>query len=167
MLTGMTAPQAQIPLWQRHPMTTGSQQNDFDPWLTNIVEHEGFPLALRVRLNVDTADNRSAFSRLLLVTHELAQVRSNGLPESTYNQTLSGFDHDMFQLLESEGNGIVAMVETFAGKRTYYAYVDVGATFKARLAEMKAEYPQHVLNVRYREEPNWETYDLYRKLYPW
>jgi hypothetical protein len=143
------------------------EKRDLDPWLTNLVEHEGFPLALRVRPNIDTADNRSAFSRLLLVTHELAQVRSNGLPESRYNHLLSDFDQDMFQFLEGEGDGIVALVETFAGKRTYYAYIDVRATFRARLADLTAKYPQHVLNVGYREEPNWETYELYRKLYPW
>src|SRR5205807_1328903 len=105
------------------------KQNDSDPWLGKTVEHEGHPLALRVRPKVDTADNRSAFTRLLLVTHQLAQVRSNGLPESDYNQSLAGLDQDMFRFLEGKGDGIVALVETFAGKRTYYAYVDAGATF--------------------------------------
>jgi hypothetical protein len=148
-------------------MTARLEDNHNDPWLTNIVEHEGFPLALRVRPAIDTPENRSAYRRLLLVTHELAQVRANGLPESDYNQSLAGFDRDMFQFLECQGDGMVAFVETFAGKRTYYAYVDTGATFKARFAELKAKYPQHALSVGFREEPNWETYNLYRQLYPW
>jgi len=148
-------------------MSAGYQRNDFDPFLTNVVEYEGDPMALRVRPNADTAENRLAFSRLLLVTHELAQVLPNGLPESSYNQSLAGFDKDLFQFLESEGDGIVALVETFAGKRTYYAYVDMDATFKARFAELKTKYRQHIVSVSHRVEADWETYQLYQKLYPW
>jgi len=73
----------------------------------------------------------------------------------------------MLLFLESDGDGIIAFVEVFAGKRTYYAYIDAGATFKARFEEVKAKYPQHVLTSGFREEPNWETYQLYRRLYPW
>ncbi len=148
-------------------MSTGYQQNDPDRFLVNVVEYEGHPLALRVRPSADTAENRRAYSCLLLVTHELAQVLPNGLPESSYNQSLTGFDQDVFRFLESEGDGVVALVETFAGKRTYYAYVDVGATFKARVEELRAKYPEHVVNVSHRVEVGWETYQLYGKLYPW
>jgi hypothetical protein len=148
-------------------VTGGPKQDKQDPWLTAMVEHEGYPLALRVRPAVDTPGNRSLYRRLLLVTHQLARVRSNGLPESNYNESLAGFDSDIFQFLESQGDGIVAFVETFGGKRTYYAYIDAGATFKTRLQQLEAKYPEHVLRVGFREEPNWETYNLYRKLYPW
>ena len=142
------------------------EKRDLDPWLTNLVEHEGFPLALRVRPNIDTADNRSAFSRLLLVTHELAQVRSNGLPEFRYNHSLSDFDQDMFQFLEGEGDGIEALWRRSPAS-VPITHILMFATFRARLADLTAKYPQHVLNVGYREEPNWETYELYRKLYRW
>ena len=124
-------------------------------------------MSLRVRPNAETAENRLAFSRLLLVTQELAEVRPNGLPESSYNQSLAGYDKDVFHFVESEGDGIVALVETFAGKRTYYAYVDVDATFKARFEELKAKYPQHIISISHRLEAEWETYHLYRNLYPW
>lgn len=148
-------------------MSDDYQRNDADPFLVNVVEYEGYPLALRVRPNADTAENRLAYSRLLMLTHELAQVLPNGLPESGYNQSLAGFDQDVFQFFESEGDGIVAFVETFSGKRNYYAYVDVGATFRARAAELEAKYPQHKIRMSHRIETGWEMYQLYRKLYPW
>jgi len=148
-------------------MSGDCQRDDFDPFLTNVVGHQGYRLALRVRPKVDTADHRSRFARLLMLIHELAEVRSNGLPESEYNQSLAGYDRDVFRFVESEGDGMVALVEVFGGKRTYYAYVRADANFKARFAELKAKYPQHVVSAGFRDEPDWRTFELYRRLYPW
>jgi hypothetical protein len=94
-------------------------------------------------------------------------VKSNGLPESEYNQSLAEFDHAVHEFIESEGSGLVVLVETFAGKRTYYTYVGAAATFKSRFEKLKETYPRNVIHVEYREDPLWETYELYRKLFPW
>lgn len=135
-------------------------------WLTNLVEHARFPMGLRIRPNADNAANRKRFTRRLVITHQLEHVRPNGLPESCYNLSLATFDRDVHRLVEGEGNGLV-VVETFVGKRTYYCYVDPTATFKSRYGRLTSDYPQHVLEVAFNEEGDWETYALYRKLFPW
>ena len=142
-------------------------KGDLPMWLVSRVEHEGYPMGLRVRPGVATDANRAAFPHLILIHHHLERVRSDGLPEKDYNSSLLEFDGQILRIINGRHEGIVALVETFAGKRTYYAYVDANATFKARFAEVQSQYPEHRLSFVHREEPDWETYRLYQKLFPW
>ena len=59
-------------------------------WLNANTEYEGFPIYFR-RTNVPTAEFpilQPRYPRLLVLTHILTQVKSNGLPESAYNASL-------------------------------------------------------------------------------
>jgi hypothetical protein len=103
----------------------------------------------------------------MAVIHKLAKVRPNGLPEAEYNDSLRTFDHDVIEFIECEGEGIVVVIETFAGKRHYYSYVDAAATFKARFEQLKSRYPQHDLTVGHGMDPEWSGWETYRKLFPW
>jgi hypothetical protein len=137
------------------------------PWLTAMVEYEGQPLALRVRPDADAPGNRVRFPRVATVTHELSSVTSNGLPEASYNDSLAGFDHDVHACVERGGRGLVVLVETFAGKRRYFAYVADGTQLDARIAKLIARYPQHVVSVRGGDDPEWGLYNVYRQRFPW
>jgi len=57
------------------------------------------------------------------VTHELAQVRPDGLPSSDYNESLAELDAQIIEALEDQGLGITVVIETYNGQRSYYAYV--------------------------------------------
>ncbi len=93
-------------------MPKGSDKIDA-PWLTAMAEHEGLPLALRVRPGADTPANRAKFATLVLASHELAEVTSNGLPVATYNDALADFDHAVHGAIEQGGVGLAVLVETF------------------------------------------------------
>jgi hypothetical protein len=142
-------------------------ENKTAPWLTALVEHDGFPMGLRVRPSADSDSNLARLTRRLVVTHHLEHVKPNGLPESEYNQSLAQFDDRVHELIEAEGKGLVVLVETFAGRRIYYCYVEPSATFKVRYGELKKGYPQHNLEIGFNEEPDWSTYALYHRLFPW
>jgi hypothetical protein len=90
-------------------------------WLGATVEYEGFPLALRVRPQADSPANQTKLPHLVALTHHLDHVRADGLPKAGYNDTLDSFDGDVVECLERYGLGLVVVVETFAGRRTYYA----------------------------------------------
>ena len=137
------------------------------PWLTALVEYEGYPMALRVRPGADTGSNRKKFSRSVRITHELACVKSNGLPEDDYNHALAKFDLAVLQMIEARGDGLVVLVETFSGRRIYYAYVDSTSTFKERFTKLTEKYPQHHLTVSNCIDTEWKTYKVYHDLFPW
>jgi hypothetical protein len=136
-------------------------------WLTAMAQYEGFPLALRVRPAADTAANRKRFPHLATVTHQLKHVKRNGLPKAKYNQSLAEFDHDMHAFVERDGDGLVVLVETFAGKRSYYAYTADEARLRSRISDLRELYPQHVLDITDREDAGWRFYKRYRKQFPW
>src|SRR5579872_4112198 len=103
------------------------------PWVSAMAEFEGLPLALRVRPAADFPANRTRYPRVALVSHALSQVTSNGLPEASYNDLLADFDQEVHTFIERGGDGLVVLVETFAGKRNYYAYVADDARLSARV----------------------------------
>lgn len=137
------------------------------PWLTAMAEYEGLPLALRVRPNADTPANRTKFPKLLLASHELTEVTSNGLPVAKYNGSLADFDHGMIGAIEQDGAGLVVLVETFSGKRNYYAYVTDESLGKQRAKSFQEKYPQHSLEFRGGADLEWALYNDYRKRFPW
>ena len=97
-------------------------------WLSGQSTYEGFPIYFR-RPDIRVAEYSSLcadFPLRLTVTHFLAQVKDNGLPEADYNESLADFDHALIGLLRDSGAAIVTLVETFAGKRTYYLYLRQG-----------------------------------------
>ena len=92
-------------------------------WSTKEIEYEGLPLLLRRPNHTDVWNFKRVFSKLISIEHHLAEVLSNGLPESVYNESLADFDNHMCNLLHESDNGIALIIETFSGKRNYYYYV--------------------------------------------
>jgi hypothetical protein len=137
------------------------------PWLTAMTQYEGFPLALRGRPNANGDANRETYRHLGVVCHRLAQVCENGLPEHQYNDSLEDFDLAVQEAMEGVGVGLVVLIETFGGKRNYYAYVNVEDEFRARIASLAERFPMHQLSVECRADGAWRFYERYRKDFPW
>ena len=94
-------------------------------WLTANTEYEGFPIHFR-RPHIEVSEFATLqprYPRLLIVTHVLKHVKENGLPRSDYNASLESFDMTLAAPFADETNGVIALIETFAGKRTYYFYL--------------------------------------------
>jgi hypothetical protein len=136
-------------------------------WLTGMTRYEGYPLALRVRPSVDSAANRAAFPYLGVITHQLAHVRDNGLPETEYNRSLEDFDVALQSAMKGEEAGLVVLIETFAGKRTYYAYVSDEKSFRARVSALARVFEHHQLTIECRRNAEWRFYERYRNDFPW
>jgi hypothetical protein len=137
------------------------------PWLVATVQHEGAPLALRVRAGADTPAHRARYPRLAIIVHTMTKVGSNGLPESAYNETLADFDADVFDTVEKDGRAIVVIVETFQGERSYYAYASVAGVSKAATAELAERHPDQQLQAFGSSDPDWALFNDYRARWPW
>lgn len=134
-------------------------------WLSAIKECEGAPIALRVRPDMDTPEHRAGFPFLAVVTHALAVVRADGLPDADYNDTLTAFDHETHLFLEGRSEGLVVLVETIAGRRNYYAYVADPKRPAGGFERWRALYPYHDLSFRERPDPAWDVFQEYRRLF--
>jgi len=136
-------------------------------WLGATVTYEGFPLALRVRPKIDTEKNKAAFPGLVRVSHKLARVQPSGLPEVAYNETLLEFDLAIIAALECEGQGLVALIETFAGRRNYYGYLAPEAPVTNEIRSLKKRFSEHEITLKRKQDPEWGLYNKYRELFPW
>jgi hypothetical protein len=137
------------------------------PWLIGTTRYKDFPLALRVRPDSDTPTNRARLASLGVVTHFLAKVRDDGLPEPEYNDSLEDFDIALQEAMAGGEVGIVVLVETFAGKRTYYAYVNDCASFRSRVHSLRQQFQEHELTIECEADAPWKFYERYRKNFPW
>ncbi len=138
-------------------------------WYTGEIQHEGFPLHLRFPEKPDFDSLQKKYPKLLVVTHTLAKVKSSGVPEADYNDSLAEFDHEMVTAFESS-SGITVLVETFGGRRTYYIYVSADAPVEATKQRFTTKYPQHKLAWKLRDDAGWkfirgysEDYHFYKK----
>ena len=125
-----------------------------EPWKTCETTHEGFPLLLRCPLRIPF-ELQPQFPRLVALTHLLDDVTSSGLPVSIYNDSLGDFDHAAIDAFNQQDEGVAVLVETFSGRRNYYAYVapdfDVGATVE----RLRAAFPYVRLEHSVYENADW------------
>ncbi len=141
-------------------MTTSSHT----PWWSGESIHEGHRLLLRGRKNLRHSTLAKEYPYLLRVEQALSEVRGSGLPDPQYNKTLEVFDLSLIREIESEERGLTALIETFAGKRTYYFYVRE-ASFEKMRAVMEARHPGLALRWNVREDPGWSFLQKYAEDY--
>ncbi|GGC61570.1 DUF695 domain-containing protein [Undibacterium terreum] len=132
-------------------------------WLTANTEHEGFPIYFR-RPDVRVAEFealRPKYPMLLVVTHVLACVKENGLPEHDYNDSLESLDVSLTAAFEDETVGLIALIETFAGKRTYYIYLATSFVVDGYIREVKNNFPREELTFEVDGDPFWRLFNGY------
>ncbi len=134
-------------------------------WLGATVRSGEQPMALRIRVGADR--HRSAYPILAVVTHHLAEVRGDGLPEARYNDSLEALDCSIVASFEAAGEGTPALVETFAGRRTYFGYVASLPVAHEMFARLESDWPSHTLTFRTQQDPEWTLLQRYREQYPW
>ena len=103
-----------------------------------------------------------SYPYLLWAEQTLAEVRNSGLPDPHYNDTLEEFDQSLIAEVEKEEKGLTALVETFAGKRTYYFYVKDVAIEQMR-SVIEGRYPKIVVKWGSREDPSWDFLKNYAR----
>jgi hypothetical protein len=90
---------------------------------------------------------------LILTTHQFDKVTENGLPTSDYSKTLIDFDEEIVNLLTS--NGIIFLIETYGGARSYWFYDrDNELTLKA-FERLKGHYPDKKIELEVSSDQEW------------
>lgn len=134
-------------------------------WLNGATEHEGYPIHFR-RPDVRVAEFdtlRPRYPSLLVITLQLAKATGNGLPEADYNMSLMPFDEALLMPFEDESHGVVAVVETFAGKRTYYIYLLASFDAERFLSQLTARFPDERLTSKLHDDPEWKLLKGYAR----
>ncbi len=144
-----------------------SGNEDPPEWLGATAQWEGYPLALRIRPDIDTAERQTSFAYLAALTHKLAHVQSSGLPEPEYNDSLAELDTFIITAFDCEGGGTAVLIETFGAKRTYYAYVMSKEHAARALADTRAMFRDAELSLEVRQDATWSFYAGYRRRFPW
>jgi hypothetical protein len=103
----------------------------------------------------------------VVLTHHLAKVRSNGLPEADYNDTLAKFDGTIISTLGRRGRGVSVLVETVAGRRNYYAYTRSRMVGAKAFDDIRDQHPEHKIVFRGRPDPRWSVLQRYRRMFAW
>jgi hypothetical protein len=124
-------------------------------WLTKKIEYEGLPLYLRKPDYQDIFTYRNNFPNVLHVTQNLKEVKSNGLPESDYNESLFEFDGQMCNLFQTKDEGLIFLIETFAGKRHYYYFISDSADYGERIEKIKRDNPDLDIETNSYADKDW------------
>jgi hypothetical protein len=109
-------------------------------WSNAELEYEGLPLLLRKPDYQNILQFKSKFTKLVAIEHYLEIVDKLGLPKKSYNSNISKFDGYMCDLFTDTNDGIVFLIETFNGKRTYYYYCDNNLDIDILADEIKSKF---------------------------
>ncbi|MFE0501280.1 DUF695 domain-containing protein [Lysobacter soli] len=135
------------------------------PWLLSNTTYEGYPIYFRrpdIRVS-EFESLRPRFPVLLTVTHHLGAVKSNGLPESEYNLSQIDLDSALLEPFEDELHGLVAVVETFAGKRTYYFYVSASFDLDEFERAITSCHADVLMTWERDDDPTWRLFRGYAR----
>ena len=134
-------------------------------WLNGDSIHEGFPIYFRrPELTKNETENlKFRFPQLMVIEHKLAVVKNNGLPESEYNLSLLPLDDALLTPFRDEAEGITALVETFAGRRTYYVYVGIGFDMQSIQSRISRIFPDEIISWEIKDDANWKVFDGYTR----
>jgi hypothetical protein len=134
-------------------------------WLNARSTHADLPIYFR-RPAVLVAEFdvlRPKYPHLLSITHRLSQVTGSGLPDAAYNDSLASLDAALTGPFRDEEDGLVALVETFAGKRTYYIYLAPSFDADVFMSGVAARFPAQELSWNFRDDPTWLLFNGYAK----
>lgn len=134
--------------------TANLMRSSEELWKTGETTYEGSPLLLRCRLRIPY-ELQPLFPRLVALTHLLEHVTLSGLPVRTYNDSLTEFDHAAIQAFNRKEEGVTVLVETFGGKRRYYAYVALDFDVEATVSDLTAAFPNVRLEHTVHENADW------------
>lgn len=150
---------------EEEPDMTEENSSASQEWLMGQMDNEGFPLLLRRPKDLDYDLLKVTFPNLVVVQHQFAKTKSNGLPEDDYNIGLADFDDEVVNYFRNRKQGITVLVETFGGKRNYYMYAVADADFDKAKAHFKQSYPKHNISWTIKNDPDWGFIKAYAKEY--
>ena len=90
----------------------------------------------------------------------LEHTSNTGLPEKNYNKTLLDFDHYMCDLFNESNEGIIFLIETFAGKRNYYYYTKSSFDITSMLKKIMKQF-KVVLTTWEMSDGEWDFLEKY------
>ena len=77
------------------------------------------------------------------------------------------FDLAVLESAEVSGNGLIFIVETFAGKRTYYGCTSDEVSFRHAFSEVLSRFVGHDCSVEFCQDRAWTFYRDYREQFEW
>lgn len=134
-------------------------------WHTAESEYDSLPILFRKPfIKVSEFPTLSKdYPVLMVLTHSLEKVRSNGLPEPEYNQSLENFDLAITAPFKIDTNGIVGLIETFSGKRTYYIYITEFFKVSDFVENLKSQFPYENCAIEVEPDQNWRLLNGYAR----
>ena len=132
-------------------------------WKSIQTMHDGFPLMLRYREDLNIESLRKKYANLIVVKHILATVSPNGLPDSDYNESLFEFDDSILNLFHLSLHGVPVLIEPFAGKRNYYFYADSKKNVSNIVESLKRSFPKQRLTWTFHSDAEWGFLSKYSK----
>lgn len=134
-------------------------------WSGSEILYEGFRLMLRKPNHINIWKLKDEFPQLVCIEHLLDKVNPDGLPEKEYNSSIAEFDHYMCSIFDESNQGIIFLVETYCGKRSYYYFTKPSFKIQSLVDIAKQKFEVNI-ECWEQDDTNWGFLNAYPvKLY--
>lgn len=130
---------------------------DIGGWFLAEGQIGELPMLLRGRTRLGELRGHPMLSKRVTVVWTLAQPGSAGLHDRAESAALESFEHVLVGALERDCMGILTIVLTHAGSRTWTFYVNDVAEVRRRLGALSHAAPPPI-EVSSADDPAWSAY---------
>lgn len=130
-----------------------------DQWsLAEGTWHNGLPIIMRIRLEIDEFVGSPEYSVGYRITWKFENPTTHGYPSDTDNDLLTQFEVKLLNAFEPNGTAIVAAVVTHNGERDFVCYTSDPNSAHSIFNETFASEPVKPLSFAASPDPEWQEY---------
>ena len=130
-------------------------------WVTGESVFEGFPLVLRIPLEVDWKTLELTCTELLTVTHTFANHQPNGQPVEEQDDGPAKLDLALQNAFLGIPNAEIVLVETYGGKRNSYFYISREVSVSDQIGPIQKEFSEYAIDHVQQPDPGWLFIEQY------
>lgn len=130
-------------------------------WVTGESDFEGFPLVLRIPLDVDWRTLEKTCTELLTVTHTFDAHQPNGLPIDDQDEGLLNLDKALKNSFANQENAEIVLIEMYGGKRNYYFYISRDVRVDEPIGEIQKKFADQSIKHLQQPDPGWLFIEQY------
>lgn len=135
-----------------------------DSWTTASTTLAGIPIRVQFNFGLSDLVANSNFTRRVTLTIPLNHAQPDGLPNEAEAQQLKEIESFIRSKFTPANDSLLAVGLATAGRQEYILYTSPSSYAQANYKELVSAIDHHQILFLLEDDPNWETYKVYRPL---
>ena len=129
-----------------------------DTWFGGEMEIGDKTAIIRARSHLKNLMESKKYDEIIQVIWDIENPTDNGIPTPDENVFMGKIEDALIKSVESDLQSVLAFVQTFDNKRTWFFYSKKTEIFMTRLNEALSDFKKVPISIEFLPDSNWSTY---------